>query len=117
MLRDSHRVWIAWTNRAVFDIEGTLVKVLSIDTDITESQRTKKPLQRLSTFDSLTGISNRRAFDISLNEEWKRAQRGGYKISMMMIDGDQFKKYNDTYGHLKGDECLRQVAKALKQDA
>jgi predicted signal transduction protein with EAL and GGDEF domain len=96
MLRDSHRVWIAWTNKAVFDVEGPLVKVLSIGTDITEGRRAEKALQRLSTFDSLTGISNSRAFDISLNEEWKHAQRGGYKISMMMIDVDQ---YTRTSGH------------------
>lgn len=117
MRRDGRRVWIAWTNKSVCDVEGNLVEVLRIGTDITERMRAEELLQRLATLDSLTGISNRRAFDISLREEWKRAQRGGYSISLMMIDVDVFKKYNDTYGHIKGDECLRQVAKTLKQDA
>jgi len=117
MRSDGRRVWIAWTNKAVFDKEGKLTEVLSIGTDITELRRAEEQLQRLSTLDSLTGILNRRAFNIALGDEWKRAQRGSYKFSIMMIDIDQFKKYNDTYGHLQGDECLRQVSKALRKDA
>lgn len=117
MRRDGRRVWIAWTNKAVCDVEGNLVEVLRIGTDIPERMIAEEQLQRLSTLDSLTGISNRRAFDISVCEEWKHAQRGDNWISLIMLDVDVFKKYNDTYGHIKGHECLRPVAKTLKQDA
>ncbi len=65
-------------------------------------------LRKLSMMDGLTGISNRRCFDESLTDEWQTA------LSLLLIDIDCFKAYNDTYGHLQGDECLRQVAKALE---
>jgi two-component system chemotaxis family response regulator WspR len=69
----------------------------------------------LSMTDGLTGLLNRRAFDEYLDTEWRRAARNRYPIGLVMIDIDYFKKYNDTYGHLKGDDCLRSVAKALKE--
>jgi len=70
-------------------------------------------LQRLSSLDGLTGLSNRRCFDGSLDKEWKRAQRGNIPLSLILIDIDHFKLYNDTYGHLAGDECLKQVAHSM----
>lgn len=73
-------------------------------------------LQRLSSVDGLTGINNRRHFDLSLQSEWLRAQRGGQDLSLLLLDIDFFKQYNDTYGHLGGDDCLRVVG-ALLRDA
>ena len=70
-------------------------------------------LQRLSYLDPLTGIANRRNFEEALDLEWRRARRAGSPLSLIMVDIDFFKMYNDTYGHQKGDECLRRVAKAL----
>ncbi len=70
-------------------------------------------LQHLVTSDALTGIANRRNFDETIQDEWRRAQRGHYPLSLLMIDIDFFKPYNDYYGHQKGDECLRQIAKIL----
>ncbi len=64
-------------------------------------------LQRLSSVDGLTGINNRRHFDLALQSEWQRAQRSGKELSLIMLDVDYFKQYNDTYGHLAGDDCLR----------
>ncbi len=65
--------------------------------------------------DGLTGIPNRRRFDTILKQEWQRARRTGSKLSLLMIDIDHFKLYNDHYGHLAGDDCLRAVAKAMSQ--
>jgi diguanylate cyclase (GGDEF)-like protein len=70
-------------------------------------------LDRLSFIDSLTGISNRRAFDEYLLREWKRSERAGKALSLVMLDIDNFKTYNDTYGHAAGDECLKLVAQNL----
>jgi len=71
-------------------------------------------LQRLMNSDGLTGLSNRRHFDEYLELEWRRATRDQTQMSLMMIDVDYFKAYNDNFGHLEGDEALRQVAKAIR---
>ena len=70
-------------------------------------------LQRLNRVDGLTGLSNRRYMDEVLASEWGRAMREQTPFSVLMIDIDDFKKYNDTYGHVQGDEALRQVAGAV----
>lgn len=71
-------------------------------------------LQRLMNSDGLTGLSNRRHFDEYLELEWRRAIRDQLQISMLMIDVDFFKAYNDSFGHLEGDEALRKVAGAIR---
>ncbi len=70
-------------------------------------------LAELSATDGLTGIANRRRFDEALAQEWLRATRAGTSLSLLLIDIDHFKAYNDHYGHLAGDECLRCVAQIL----
>lgn len=74
-----------------------------------------KALEKLSALDSLTGIANRRRFDQELASIWHRAIRQGSSLSLIMIDIDFFKLYNDHYGHQKGDECLQQVARSLEE--
>lgn len=71
-------------------------------------------LQRLMNSDGLTGLSNRRHFDEYLELEWRRAMREQQQLSLLMIDVDYFKVYNDSFGHLAGDEALRQVAEAIR---
>ncbi len=73
-------------------------------------------LEKLSALDGLTGIANRRQFDAVLSKEWQRAIRNRSPISLLMLDIDYFKLYNDTYGHQKGDSCLRRVAKILEDN-
>lgn len=73
-------------------------------------------LQRLTRVDGLTGLSNRRYFDEYLAAEWKRAARTQNPLSVLMIDVDNFKRYNDTYGHLAGDDVLRKVAKVIQKN-
>ena len=79
-----------------------------------ELVRHRKRLKMLSTTDGLTGIANRRRFDEVLHTEWHRALREQEFFSILLIDIDFFKQYNDHYGHLKGDECLQQVAEILQ---
>src|SRR4029450_11686028 len=74
----------------------------------------KSELQRLSSLDGLTGITNRRRFDELLAGEWKRGAREGTPLSVVLGDIDHFKNYNDRYGHLAGDDCLQRVAIALR---
>jgi len=71
-------------------------------------------LQRLASLDSLTNLANRRQFDEYLNKEWRRMFREKLPLALILCDIDYFKLYNDTYGHLAGDQCLQQVANAIK---
>ncbi|MBS1186626.1 MAG: diguanylate cyclase protein [Burkholderiaceae bacterium] len=70
-------------------------------------------LERLSNTDGLTNIANRRFFDHQLQQEWNRARRAGLPLSLLMLDVDHFKHYNDLYGHLAGDACLQTLATTL----
>jgi len=78
-----------------------------------ELEETNSKLATLSQTDGLTGIANRRRFDEVLATEWQRAGRSGQPLTLAMLDLDYFKKYNDTYGHQAGDECLRTIAEVL----
>ena len=80
-----------------------------------ELKKLRDMLRNNSMVDGLTGIANRRWFDESIRREWGRMVRGKQSLSLIMIDIDYFKKYNDTYGHLAGDDCLKQVAVAVKE--
>jgi two-component system chemotaxis family response regulator WspR len=83
-----------------------------------ESQRrlveTNLELQRLTNVDGLTGLSNRRYFNEYIEAEWKRAVRAQTQLSLLMIDVDHFKQYNDSYGHVAGDAVLKKVAQTIK---
>ncbi len=81
----------------------------------TELSRSNRELQRLSSMDGLTGLANRRQFDITLELEWQRAVRSGLALSLIFADIDFFKRFNDRYGHQSGDDCLQQVANALQK--
>jgi diguanylate cyclase (GGDEF)-like protein/PAS domain S-box-containing protein len=87
--------------------------VVAIARDITDRKQLEEELRQLTTEDSLTRVFNRRFFDESLEQEWRRMMRIQHPISMLMIDVDRFKHYNDTYGHIAGDVCLRQIAAEL----
>jgi diguanylate cyclase (GGDEF)-like protein len=76
--------------------------------------RAIETLHRISTTDPVTGVANRRNFDDALVLEWRRAARSGTPLSLIMIDIDAFKAYNDVYGHQAGDDCLRRVAESLQ---
>ena len=90
-----------------------VIGLVGVGRDITERKRTMEILQRLSSMDGLTGIANRRYFDDYLAQEWRDALQNAKPISLIMCDIDFFKAYNDTYGHLNGDYCLKQVASTI----
>lgn len=72
-------------------------------------------LERYANLDGLTNVANRRRFDLALDAEWRRVMRDGRALSLLMVDVDCFKQYNDLYGHREGDQCLRRVAGAMAQ--
>lgn len=82
--------------------------------DITDRKKLEEELKKLSYLDGLTGVANRRHLDEVIEFEWKRMMRESKPVSMIMGDIDYFKAYNDTYGHQKGDDCLKKVANTLK---
>jgi diguanylate cyclase (GGDEF)-like protein len=82
-----------------------------------ELKQARDLLAQMAWLDGLTGIANRRRFDASLEREWQRASRGARPLSIALLDVDFFKKFNDSHGHARGDECLRAVARALARGA
>ena len=97
---------------AIADQIAGAINLASIRHDLEEANAR---LQRLSMLDGLTGIANRRHFDEALNVEWRRSIRSHAPLSLLMIDIDAFKPYNDAHGHQAGDECLRHVGALLAE--
>ncbi len=82
-----------------------------------ELKKYRDTLADLSALDGLTGIANRRQFDQHLDREWRRSARLQQPLSLIMMDIDFFKPFNDTYGHLEGDKCLKRVAQLLAEQS
>ena len=97
--------------RRLVEMQRALVEVTQ------ELNVANKELQRLSTTDGLTGLANRRFFDELLVREWRRCERMRKPMAVIMLDVDHFKKYNDTYGHQGGDDCLKAVAAQVARAA
>lgn len=86
-------------------------KLLDVSTEL---ETANSELKKLVNIDGLTGLSNRRYMDKYLRVEIARAMRNGHSLAVLLCDVDVFKKYNDHFGHLKGDDCLKDVAKAME---
>ena len=97
----------------IYDASGTLVAVVETVRDITAQKEAQNALEALAACDGLTGLANRRTFDAALTSEARRAARSGVPLSLLMMDIDHFKTFNDSYGHQHGDECLKLVADAI----
>ena len=106
--------WLHLTAAALRDSTGKVIGAIETLLDITEERKAQAELERLASRDGLTGVANRRHFDETLAAEWKRARREARGLTLLMIDVDHFKRYNDTYGHPAGDLALKQVAGALE---
>jgi PleD family two-component response regulator len=90
-----------------------LIAVVETLRDMTDQKRAEAALKTLASSDGLTGLANRRSFDQALALEWTRAQRTKTPLSLLLVDVDYFKLYNDLHGHQKGDDCLRALAAAM----
>lgn len=101
------------TVQHVYDSEKRPIGFLCIVQDVTENVLLERRLEALSITDELTGLYNRRRFYLALSSEVERCRRFNRKVSLCFLDLDGFKKYNDTYGHLKGDQALKDAAELL----
>jgi diguanylate cyclase (GGDEF)-like protein/PAS domain S-box-containing protein len=111
--KDGSVIWIEINTRHVYDpVTGQAEEAVVVVRDVTGRKLLEEKLAALAMTDGLTGIANRRAFDEALEREWKRTLRHGTQISLLLLDIDQFKLFNDQYGHQVGDDCLRAVAQA-----
>lgn len=90
--------------------------VVAVVRDVTEQRDLQDKLASLATTDGLTGLANRSTFDERLAEEWARARRDGTQLSLLLINLDHFKAFNDHYGHLAGDGCLRALGRILSAE-
>lgn len=117
-------VWIRDVVHVVRKPDGSVDSLVGFMFDISERKRSEekvqqlqKELEALSFTDSLTSIANRRLFDARLSEAWDRMRRDGDALSLIVLDVDFFKQYNDFYGHTAGDACLVAMAEALRKQA
>ena len=120
LTRDGSYVWIRDVVHVVRGADGAVQALVGFRFDITERKRNEErllalqhELEDLSFRDGLTGVNNRRKFDAVLQREWADARRAVQPLSLLMFDVDFFKAYNDHYGHVEGDDCLKRVAQAL----
>jgi diguanylate cyclase (GGDEF)-like protein len=124
LTKDGNYVWLRDVVHVVRNDAGEVESLVGFMFDISERKRTEervmvlqKELEDLSFKDGLTGIANRRRFDTLVTVEWNAARRNQRPLSLIMVDIDFFKQYNDRYGHVGGDDCLRRVAQTLRAGA
>jgi diguanylate cyclase (GGDEF)-like protein/PAS domain S-box-containing protein len=118
--REGKYVWVEASLRVVWNQEtGAPSGVLNLVRDISQRKEAEeqlkeayRALESLAITDPLTGLANRRHLDQCLEREWRRGMRERQPLSMLLIDADYFKSYNDEYGHLRGDGCLKQIAES-----
>jgi len=129
------KIWTQTSLTPIFDNNGKLTNLVAIESDISSIKEAEnkiskqkdqleytnnqlaeaiKKLEQLATHDSLTGIPNRRKFFEFYELEWRRSIRNNKPVSVILIDVDFFKLYNDTYGHQAGDECLKKIAHVIE---
>jgi diguanylate cyclase (GGDEF)-like protein/PAS domain S-box-containing protein len=113
MPRIGRRRYLAVDASPICGADGKLMAVVETLRDMTDEKTAQVALQHLATRDGLTGLANRRCFDETLLAEWQRATRQRQPLSLLMVDVDNFKQYNDAYGHLGGDQCLQRIAGAV----
>ena len=113
----STRFSLGWYLSKMGSLLTSMVVLMSLFVDLTLLYRrvsqANAMLAQLASRDGLTGLANRRSFDEKLDSEWRRALRLQQPLALLMLDVDHFKLYNDSYGHLGGDDCLRRVSAAI----
>lgn len=111
--KDGTQFWASLTSTAIRKDLDEIIYYDTVIEDVTKKKQLQEEVQRLSITDELTGLFNRRYFNQNLPKEIKNAERWRSSLSLIMIDIDDFKNYNDTYHHLKGDELLKEVANVI----
>ncbi|THD51303.1 MAG: diguanylate cyclase [Bradyrhizobium sp.] len=111
------RLYLALDAGPIHDEDGNLIAVVETLRDMTDQKRAEMALKALAVKDGLTGLANRRCFDLALEMEWSRAQRTKKPLALLFADVDHFKLFNDQHGHQRGDECLREVAAVIGESA
>ncbi|MET0102994.1 MAG: sensor domain-containing diguanylate cyclase [Sedimenticola sp.] len=112
MTKDGWR-WFGWMDTAVLDDSQNVIAIIGVGRDITDKKQAEFRLEKLATYDSLTGLFNRQALEVRLEKEVDRASRYAHPLSILMLDIDHFKEINDAYGHQVGDEILRDCSALL----
>ena len=122
LTKDGGYIWIRDVVHVVRNEDGSANALIGFMFDITERKqieeelvRLQKEFRELSYKDGLTGVANRRMLDSVIDVEWNNAQRNKQPLSVILLDIDYFKQYNDYYGHIQGDDCLKRVATALSK--
>lgn len=95
------------------DHRGRPLRAVGLVVDVTAEKAMEEQMLRMVMTDALTAVPNRRAFDHALRTEWRRCKRSTLPLAVVMVDIDDFKRFNDTFGHLVGDDALCSVARAL----
>lgn len=120
LTKDGEYIWIRDVVHVLRNADGEVEALIGFMFDISERKKTEekllqlqKELEELSFQDGLTRVANRRMFDSIIQVEWTNARRNSQPLSLIMLDIDYFKQYNDHYGHIQGDDCLKQVAEIL----
>ncbi len=111
--KDGRIIWVEAALRIFFGEGGEALGVIINTRDVTERKTAEQRLAAMATSDGLTGLQNRRAFDQALMEEVARGRRNGTPLALLLLDVDRFKLYNDEYGHMAGDACLKSIAAVL----
>jgi diguanylate cyclase (GGDEF)-like protein/PAS domain S-box-containing protein len=112
--RDGERRTIAWRNTLLRDGAGEVIGVISSGEDITERLRAEEEISRLAYYDPLTGLPNRAQLEAELRRCVNRASRSGRAVALLLVDLDNFKLVNDSFGHGAGDRLLRRIAGRLR---
>lgn len=114
MRKDGATIWLENKVRVLHKSPEEMLVVVCMR-DITQRKTLERQLASLALLDGLTGIANRRAFDEAFAREWRRMHRTRLPVSLILVDVDHFKEFNDTYGHQAGDDCLRGIATAIAE--
>lgn len=116
MPKAAKRLYLAMNAGPIYDDDGHLIAVVETLRDMTEQKKAENALKHMAHKDGLTGLANRRSFDKGLHEQLQKAKSEHTSLALLFCDIDHFKAFNDGYGHIQGDLCLKAVAKAIQDE-
>ncbi|WP_293615137.1 sensor domain-containing diguanylate cyclase [Porticoccus sp.] len=114
MPRIGSRLYLTVDAGPIYDAHGSLIAVVQTIRDNTDYKNAQSKLEKMAITDELTGLYNRRYFTDHLDMEWRRGMRSREPLALIFLDIDYFKQYNDHYGHMVGDDCLKSIATTIQ---